>query len=85
MINEVRQAAEVHRQVRRYVHTIAKPGILMSELCERLEDSGERWVGGWVGGWRMPWGVSQVGGVGRDGVWGARGLARVRLLQGPLG
>lgn len=39
MINEVRQAAEVHRQVRSYVQTIAKPGILMTELCEQLEDS----------------------------------------------
>lgn len=39
---QVRQAAEVHRQVRSYVQTIAKPGILMSELCEKLEDSGER-------------------------------------------
>ncbi|PSC68131.1 methionine aminopeptidase 2B-like [Micractinium conductrix] len=39
MINEVRQAAEVHRQVRSYIHTIAKPGILMAELCEKLEDS----------------------------------------------
>ena len=40
---QVRQAAEVHRQVRSYVQTIAKPGILMSELCEKLEDSG-----GWL-------------------------------------
>ena len=39
MINEVRQAAEVHREVRNYIRTIAKPGILMSELCETLEDS----------------------------------------------
>lgn len=39
MINEVRQAAEVHREVRKYVQTIAKPGILMTELCEKLEDS----------------------------------------------
>lgn len=38
---QVRQAAEVHRQVRKYVQTIAKPGILMTELCEKLEDSGE--------------------------------------------
>ena len=37
---QVRQAAEVHRQVRSYVQTIAKPGILMTELCEKLEDSG---------------------------------------------
>lgn len=39
MINEVRQAAEVHREVRAYMHTIAKPGILMTELCQKLEDS----------------------------------------------
>lgn len=37
MINEVRRAAEVHRQVRKYVRTIAKPGILMIDLCEKLE------------------------------------------------
>ena len=43
LLLQVRQAAEVHRQVRCYVHTIAKPGILMSDLCEKLEDSG-----GWV-------------------------------------
>lgn len=30
----------MHRQVRSYVQTIAKPGILMTELCEQLEDSG---------------------------------------------
>ncbi len=39
MINEVRQCAEVHREVRKYMHTIAKPGILMSDLCNKLEDS----------------------------------------------
>ncbi|GAB4813994.1 hypothetical protein N2152v2_001040 [Parachlorella kessleri] len=39
MINEVRQAAEVHRQVRKYIRTIAKPGILMADLCEKLEDA----------------------------------------------
>ena len=37
MINEVREAAEVHRQVRAYMQTIAKPGILMTDLCEQLE------------------------------------------------
>lgn len=37
---QVRQAAEVHRQVRQYIRTIAKPGILMTDLCERLEDAG---------------------------------------------
>lgn len=39
---QVREAAEVHRQVRKYVQTIAKPGILMTELCQKLEDSGEQ-------------------------------------------
>lgn len=39
MINEVRQAAEVHRQVRNYIQTIAKPGIPMIDICEKLEDS----------------------------------------------
>ena len=68
MVNEVRQAAEVHRQVlsssasaavafygfpdhwqrapehgclqvRAYIRGIAKPGIAMTELCEKLEDS----------------------------------------------
>ncbi len=37
---QVRQAAEVHRQVRKYIRTIAKPGILMADLCEKLEDAG---------------------------------------------
>lgn len=39
MVNEVRQAAEVHRQVRNHIRTIAKPGILMVDLCETLENS----------------------------------------------
>lgn len=39
MINEARQAAEVHRQVRRYVHTIAKPGVRLFDLCKVLEDA----------------------------------------------
>mmetsp|Transcript_8839 Transcript_8839/g.26479 ORF Transcript_8839/g.26479 Transcript_8839/m.26479 type:complete len:457 (-) Transcript_8839:291-1661(-) len=39
MINEARQCAEVHRQVRKYIRTIAKPGIKMVDLCETLEGS----------------------------------------------
>lgn len=39
MINDIRQAAEVHRQVRKYMSTIIKPGISMAEMCETLEDS----------------------------------------------
>jgi methionyl aminopeptidase len=37
IIADVRQAAEVHRQVRRYVRKIAQPGIKMIDLCERSE------------------------------------------------
>ena len=37
MYNNVRQAAEVHRQVRKYVQTIAVPGVKLFDLCERLE------------------------------------------------
>ena len=69
---QVRQAAEVHRQVRSYIHTIAKPGILMAELCEKLEDSG-----GWVGGWVVDGWVGGAGGWQR----GAPGLGG-RVGQG---
>ncbi|XP_027164685.1 methionine aminopeptidase 2B-like [Coffea eugenioides] len=37
--NSVRQAAEVHRQVRRYIRQILKPGMLMIDLCETLENT----------------------------------------------
>eukprot|EP01024_Parvocaulis_polyphysoides_P000784 TRINITY_DN10207_c1_g1_i4.p1 TRINITY_DN10207_c1_g1~~TRINITY_DN10207_c1_g1_i4.p1 ORF type:complete len:274 (+),score=53.69 TRINITY_DN10207_c1_g1_i4:152-973(+) len=37
MINEVRQAAEVHKQVREYIKTICKPGIKLIDMCETLE------------------------------------------------
>ena len=39
MVNEVRQCAEVHRQVRKYIRKIAQPGIKMIDMCETLEDS----------------------------------------------
>lgn len=38
MYNSIRQAAEVHRQVRKYMKTYAKPGVLMIDLCETLEN-----------------------------------------------
>ncbi|KAF7132944.1 hypothetical protein RHSIM_Rhsim09G0000700 [Rhododendron simsii] len=37
--NSVRRAAEVHRQVRKYVKGILKPGMLMIDLCETLENT----------------------------------------------
>ncbi|KAF2472806.1 methionine aminopeptidase 2-like protein [Lindgomyces ingoldianus] len=37
-LNDYRKAAEVHRQVRQHVQTIAKPGISMSQLAQEIED-----------------------------------------------
>ncbi|KAK9200383.1 hypothetical protein WN944_015580 [Citrus x changshan-huyou] len=37
--NSVRQAAEVHRQVRKYIKSLLKPGMLMTDLCETLENT----------------------------------------------
>ncbi|OAX80304.1 methionine aminopeptidase 2-2 [Emergomyces africanus] len=37
-LNDYRKAAEVHRQVRQYVQTIAQPGISMSKLAQEIED-----------------------------------------------
>ncbi|KAJ6421133.1 hypothetical protein OIU84_028503 [Salix udensis] len=39
MYNSVRQAAEVHRQVQKYMKSILKPGMLMTDLCETLENT----------------------------------------------
>ncbi|KAI9355104.1 peptidase M24, structural domain-containing protein [Zopfochytrium polystomum] len=36
--NDVRQAAEVHRQVRRYAQKVVKPGMSMIEICELIEN-----------------------------------------------
>ncbi|KAL0814650.1 hypothetical protein Bca101_071093 [Brassica carinata] len=36
--NSVRQAAEVHSEVRKYVRSIVKPEMLMTDVCETLED-----------------------------------------------
>ncbi|KAA0047399.1 methionine aminopeptidase 2B-like isoform X3 [Cucumis melo var. makuwa] len=37
--NSIRRAAEVHRQVRKYIRSIVKPGMLMTDLCETLENT----------------------------------------------
>jgi len=37
-LTDYRKAAEVHRQVRQYVQTIAKPGIAMSKLADEIEE-----------------------------------------------
>lgn len=42
---EVREAAEVHRQVRKYAQSLIKPGIKLADMCEALEDMNRRLVG----------------------------------------
>ncbi|KAL2019415.1 hypothetical protein VTK56DRAFT_9706 [Thermocarpiscus australiensis] len=37
-LNDYRKAAEVHRQVRQYAQTIAKPGVSMSQLAQEIDD-----------------------------------------------
>mmetsp|Transcript_17211 Transcript_17211/g.23775 ORF Transcript_17211/g.23775 Transcript_17211/m.23775 type:complete len:485 (+) Transcript_17211:45-1499(+) len=37
LYNDVRQASEVHREVRKYIQTIAKPGVRLFDMCETLE------------------------------------------------
>jgi len=39
MYNEVRQCAEVHREVRRYIADWVKPGMKLIDVCETLENS----------------------------------------------
>ncbi|KAJ1562248.1 Methionine aminopeptidase 2B, partial [Cladochytrium tenue] len=36
--NDIRRAAEVHRQVRRYAQKVIKPGMSMIEICELVEN-----------------------------------------------
>ncbi|KAJ8261789.1 hypothetical protein GJAV_G00158430 [Gymnothorax javanicus] len=42
--NDFRQAAEAHRQVRKYVMSWLKPGMTMIEICERLEDCSRKLI-----------------------------------------
>jgi methionyl aminopeptidase len=37
-LKDYRQAGEIHRQVRQYVQTIAKPGISMTRLAQEIDD-----------------------------------------------
>jgi len=38
-LNDLRHAAEVHRQVRSYAHKFIKPGLKMVDICETIENS----------------------------------------------
>jgi len=43
--NTVREAAEVHRQVRSYAQSFIKPGIELAEMCRMLEDKNRELIG----------------------------------------
>jgi len=42
--DEVRVAAECHRQVRKHMQSVIKPGILMTDMCEQLENLNRKLV-----------------------------------------
>ena len=75
--SDVRRAAEAHRQVRKYMQSVIRPGMRMIDICETLEECSRRMVreqgldaGEWVGegwSWRRGW-RCEVGGRG----WGWR-------------
>ena len=44
-LSDYRKAAEVHRQVRQYVQTIAKPGVTMTQLADEIESGVRALVG----------------------------------------
>ncbi|KAK5171455.1 Methionine aminopeptidase 2 [Saxophila tyrrhenica] len=37
-LSDYRQAAEVHKQVRKYAHSAIKPGMSLTEICELIEN-----------------------------------------------
>lgn len=45
MYDAVREAAEVHRQVRAYMKPYIKPGVLLSDMCVRLENASRALLG----------------------------------------
>ncbi|KAI4626486.1 hypothetical protein J4E83_003637 [Alternaria metachromatica] len=44
-LEDYRKAAEVHRQVRQYIQTIAKPGASLTRIAEEIDDSVRTLVG----------------------------------------
>lgn len=43
-VEELREAAEVHRTVRKYAQSIIRPGIRLVDMCEQIEDMNRRLV-----------------------------------------
>lgn len=44
LINKVRHASEVHRQVRHYAQSFIRPGIDLAEMCEKIENCNRKLV-----------------------------------------
>jgi len=44
ILEDVRRAAECHRQVRRFAQDIIKPGIKLSDMCEQIENLNRKLV-----------------------------------------
>ncbi|XP_057670000.1 methionine aminopeptidase 2 [Diorhabda carinulata] len=59
--NEVRLAAEAHRQTRQYIQKWIKPGMTMIEICEELENTARKLIGenGLKAGLAFPTGCSK--------------------------
>ncbi|KAK2186173.1 hypothetical protein NP493_212g07026 [Ridgeia piscesae] len=60
LYQDVRQAAEVHRQTRHYMQSIIKPGMTMMEIVEQVESTARKLIGenGLQAGLAFPTGVS---------------------------
>eukprot|EP00088_Acartia_fossae_P062271 TRINITY_DN750_c0_g1_i1.p1 TRINITY_DN750_c0_g1~~TRINITY_DN750_c0_g1_i1.p1 ORF type:complete len:470 (-),score=123.09 TRINITY_DN750_c0_g1_i1:594-2003(-) len=61
MYNEIRQAAEAHRQTRQYIQRWVKPGMKMIDICEELENTARRMIkeNGLEAGLAFPTGCSR--------------------------
>merc|ERR1712150_119594 len=46
IFTKVRYAAEVHRQVRSYAQSFIKPGILLLDMCEKMENKNRELIEG---------------------------------------
>lgn len=58
--DDLRKAAECHRQVRRYARSFIQPGVRLWDMCERLEEANRHLVGeaGLAAGIAFPTGCS---------------------------
>ena len=43
-VNDLRRAAECHRQVRKLAQTYMRPGIKLIDICEKIESTNRRLV-----------------------------------------